>query len=309
MITLKNSILTVDILEDCGFTVSQIYYKNIPILYFPYEASEYKKNLNIAGIPFLYPFANRLSKSEFLLLNKKVNIPEDAKFDANQLPIHGFLLKTDFWNVHWQNFYHDSQSISAEIDFSKTSFYKFFPFKHSIHYKIEINKNQIHFYITINPQEEIPISFGFHPYFNLYEDKKNIKLILPAEKHINTDSYLIPTGQLYTVESFFGNLKKELNREQDGYMFTIDHSFDDGFTEFYHIENYNKIQLQQKKYNLNIYMDKNYQVCQIYSPIDKNFICIEPMTATTNAFIQGNYKIIKEKTTFHYYLEILENTK
>ncbi len=307
MITLKNSIITIEIIEDCGFTVSQIYYKNHPILYFPYEVSEYKKNWDIAGIPFLYPYANRLSKSEFLLLDKKISIPKESKFDANHLPIHGLLLKTDLWKIHWETFYLDSQSISAEIDFSKIELYKIFPFEHSINYKIEIKENQVHFYITIDPKEKLPISFGFHPYFNLYGDKQSIKLKLPAKKHINTDSYLIPLGENSPIESYFENIKKELRQDDEGYIFTIDHSFDDGFTEFYEKNNYNKIQLLQNTYVLDIYMDKHFEVCQIYSPIDKNFICIEPMITTTNAFIRGNYKIITEKTIFHYFLEIKEN--
>jgi aldose 1-epimerase len=299
MIKLKNHYITISILEDCGMTISQIYYQNVSILYFPFTEEEYKNNQELAGIPFLYPFANRLSKKEFLLEKKFLRIPDNAYFDPNGLPIHGFLLKSK-WNILKLT----ENTLIASINFADKDFYHLFPFKHQIEYKIEIWENQIHFYITILPEEPLPISFGFHPYFLLYDKKSNIQLILPVKKQIHTDKQLIPTGNFIPIEEFLKNNHITYTKSDGGYQININHFFDHGFIDFFDDKNFNVIQLIQPKYHLKLSMDRSFKVCQIYSPLEKNFICIEPMITQTNAFIQGNYLVINQETSFHYYLEI-----
>ncbi len=302
MIILKNPHFYIEILEDCGFTVSQIYYKDKPILYFPYTEKEYKENQDLAGIPFLYPFANRLSKKEFFLENKRIRIEKHPSlFDANQFPLHGFLLKTNLWNLKHKT----DKTIESWIRFDPSfNFYSMFPFLHTIEYKIELRDHQIHFYITIKPEEKIPLSFGFHPYFLLCEDKSQTQVLLPAQSHIKTNDFLIPVGQLTPMEEFFRNKSINYLNLQEGYAFSLNHFFDDGFTDFFYQNRYNKISLIQKEYNLNLFMDPFYKVCQIYSPIDANFVCIEPMISQTNAFISKTYQALTEEKTFHYYIEI-----
>ncbi|GIX41714.1 MAG: aldose 1-epimerase [Leptospiraceae bacterium] len=301
MITLNNSIFLVEILDDCGFTISQIYYKENSILYFPFSEKEYKGNKELAGIPFLYPFANRIARKEFYLEGKLIQISKDYSFfDPNDLPIHGFLLKSSYWNIKEKK----DNYIIAKLDFKNNHLFELFPFKHSIEYKIELKENQIHFYITIIPEENIPVSFGFHPYFLLHHHKSDIKLILPAKKFIKTDEKLLPTGQLLSMEDFFEQYHILSKKVSEGYIFSVNHFFDYGFTDFFINNNYNKIQFIQKNYNLNINMDKNYKVCQIYSPLESNFICIEPMLTETNAFLTNNYILVKEKQIFHFYIEI-----
>jgi aldose 1-epimerase len=302
MITLKNSNLYVEILEDCGFTVSQIYYKNRPILHFPYQEKEYKENPSLAGIPFLYPFANRLSKNEFFLENKRIQIEKQHSFfDGNQQPLHGYFLKTNLWNL----IHKTDNTIVARIRFEPSfKLYTMFPFLHTIEYKIELNDRQIHFYIKIKPEEKIPLSFGFHPYFLLREEKSKTQILLPAKKYIITNEFLIPTGEFLSIEEFFRRNSIDYSISQEGYIFDLNHFFDDGFTEFIYQKQYNQIRLNQKEYNLSIFMDPFYKVCQIYSPIDVNFVCIEPMISPTNAFISKTYQVLTEEKTFHYYIEI-----
>ncbi len=299
MISLKNEFLYVSIIENCGFTVSEINFNNHNILYFPFSEDEYKKNLDLAGIPFLYPYANRLSRKKFILENKSILIKKNTTFyDGNGLPLHGFLLKTDKWKIKEKN----NTFIIAEIDFC-SDLYTLFPYKHKIEYKIELKKNEVHFYIKIFPYEKLPISFGFHPYFSIY-NRNNTKLYLPAQKLIKTNKYLIPTGKLLDLEYFLLKNKINSKKEKNHFVLPLNFDWDHGFTDLKKQNDYNNIQLLTDYYKLNLVIDPFYQVLQVYSPNEKNFVCIEPMIATTNAFIDKKYITISENTTFHFYLLI-----
>ncbi|MBK7506448.1 MAG: hypothetical protein IPI52_15770 [Bacteroidetes bacterium] len=65
--------LSLKIAVNIGNTICSILKKNKEYLYFPYELKAYKNISQLAGIPFMHPWANRL-EGDFILLNKTSTI-------------------------------------------------------------------------------------------------------------------------------------------------------------------------------------------------------------------------------------------
>ncbi len=296
MIILENQALKIEILEECGFTVSKIIFDNHNILYFPFSEGDYKNNYELAGIPFLYPWANRLSSIEFELYKKKINLSKaQIMKDKNGLLLHGILLKTDLWRIKELK----KNYVIAELNF-KNDLYEIFPFHHKIEYKIQVQNYEVDFLLTIFPEEDLPISFGFHPYFSLQGyDYKQISIYTPVRSWIQTDEFLIPVKKL-PVEEYY----KKFNTKQ-----SLDHYYDDTFTDFFYRDDFAIFELKYPDKILQIYFDVNYKVVQIYYPFENNkipdFICIEPMTNWPNSFISHQFEIIKQKKEFYFKIAIL----
>lgn len=303
MLQLNNNYITLEILEDCGFTISKILFKDKNILYFPFDKEIYKKNKDLAGIPFLYPYANRISKEEFILEGKQIQLKDEViQRDHNQFPIHGFLLKTNQWKILKKT----NDFIKGRFDFAN-HWLEFFPFSHSIEYSIYLNKNQIEFQIEIKDfQEPIPLSFGLHPYFLLYQPKETINLILPAKQWIETNLYLFPVD-LKDITLFFSKNNLPYKRENTYFKVFLDSnvSWDDGFTNFFYTNSKALFKIQQKDYELILHFGEGFTTCQIYSPKEKNFICIEPMNSKTNAFLTKEYLLLDRPKIFYFIIEII----
>ncbi|MFN3604801.1 MAG: aldose 1-epimerase [Leptonema sp. (in: bacteria)] len=303
MISLKNNLISIQVLEDCGFTISKILYKDIDILYFPFNNEIYKKNKELAGIPLLYPFANRLYYNSFLLEGKKVNLNFPNIFrDEKQFPIHGLLLKSN----HWKIIQRKKDYVKAQFLFSE-NWLNYFPFEHTLEYSIELKENQIELKIEIKDlKEPLPISFGFHPYFLINQPKENTAIFLPAKKWLLKNDQMFPIKEEPIIDFFKKNniLFEEL---QEGYKINLDknYSWDDSFLDFYIVDGGTKFEIFQKKYIVSLYFDSQFSVSQIYSPKDQNFICIEPMTCKTNAFCENQYFCISNPTTFLFIIKII----
>ena len=70
------------------------------ILYFPYaDVSEFQKNPQLSGIPFLAPWANRLDEQAFWANGKKYAFDMDLGNVRGANPIHGLLSSSPYWQV------------------------------------------------------------------------------------------------------------------------------------------------------------------------------------------------------------------
>ncbi|MCB1176870.1 MAG: aldose 1-epimerase [Leptospiraceae bacterium] len=263
-------------------TIREISYKGNNILYFPQENTEYKNSRLLAGIPFLHPWVNRLEKEEiywgdtYNWKNKRSSI---IRYQEG-LPIHGLLLKTN----RWENIKTNKNKIQAVYNFHHKDELNIFPFPHEINlgYEIEDLKSlngcelKVKIDVTNLSYEIFPVVFGFHPYFSINGYNRNdLKIHIPESNYWVNDNRKIPTGEL----------KPSLELKE---LKSLDHVI----TNF-----------KRKKFILE-YPDKFIEIIPeidmdhmaIFNPPDKDFICIEPMTAPTNAFElyrKGIYRSMK----------------
>ena len=293
IIQLKNENCSASVVVNIGNTLFSLKNKEEEILFFPYSLQTYKANNKLAGNPFMHPWANRLEAEYISIDNKRYSFPNEQKHllfrDANNLPLHGLLLKSDKWKTialrEEENYcYH-----LAVFNFDDENMLSVFPFKHSILMKhmLEDNTLTIETVLINEDEKDLPISFGFHPYFS--RNSNDIQLTIPAINAIEVDDKMIPTGNLIPKKNKW-NFKED-TIALEGVL------FDDGFQDLKRNES------NQANFSINeikIVFDENYPVAQVYAPqaIDKPYVCIEPMTTTTNAMNTNSCKKLKQNEKF-----------
>mgnify|MGYP000947106723 FL=1 len=302
IIELNNKSISAKIVVNIGNTLFSFKQGN-ELLYFPFSLDEYKTNSKLTGNPFMHPWANRLENEYIQVENKQHHFPKEQLHllyrDGNNLPLHGLLLKSDKWKTI--ELYEDEKLCYhlAEFIFDDAAFLSIFPFKHKIQIKHQLQNNELKIETTIFNEDEkaMPISFGFNPYF--FRNSKDAELTIPSINTIEVDDKMIPTGNLSTKENKWNFDDDKISLEN--------FAFDDGFQDLKRNENEGTV------FSLNeikIAFDENYAFAQIYAPQnpDKPYVCIEPMTATTNALNTNSCKKIKSGEKFAAIFSIILNT-
>lgn len=262
-------------------------------LFFPFSLKEYKTNAKLAGNPFMHPWANRLEGEYIHVENEKHIFPKEQKHllyrDGNNLPLHGLLLKSDKWKTIELQENENSCHHVAELVFDDAAFLSIFPFKHTIQIKHELRGNELKIETIIlnEDEQEMPVSFGFHPYFR--RNELNAELIVPAENTIELNDVMIPTGSVFPKENKWSFKDDVVNLENA--------AFDDGFQDLKRNE---KNEAVFSFDSIDVVFDENYPSAQIYAPSnpEKPYVCIEPMTASTNALNKNRCNKIKSGERF-----------
>jgi galactose mutarotase-like enzyme len=149
------------------------------------------------GIPFLHPWANRLSPPRFTLAGREVRIdPTHTRRDDNGLPMHGLLAAAPGWRVT----HHDDTHLTATFDFALESF----PFPHTIQLDAALTP-QAPFALE-SPDRRIELAFheGF-PYSQVFAP--------PGEQLVAFEPMTAPTNALVTGQdlSFADHYRAEFS--------------------------------------------------------------------------------------------------
>ena len=248
-----------------------------------------KKGLN--GIPFLAPWANRIGGGGFWANGKHYLFNpafDNLRMSPDQIAIHGLLTSWPLWEVEEAK----ADAQSAHVT-SRLIFWKYpelmvnWPFAHEYRmtYSLHEGALEVRTEVINRSSEPMPITLGFHPYFNLPGTPRAEAIArIPARKHIDTDKKLLATG----VTS--PNLLT-------GEVSLRDHKLDDGFTDLIRDKNgYATFSLEAGPKKIQVVYGPQYQVGLVFSPPGKEFVCFEPMTAITNALNlaqEGKYKDLK----------------
>lgn len=266
------------------------------LLYFPYSLEEYAGNTNLAGNPFLHPWANRL-EGEHLKIGSTIH-PIPARYrdliyrDNHGQPLHGLLLKTDGWKTidfgtTDQYAYH-----AAELIFDAPDWLAVFPWLHVLRMKHELFDDHLQITLSLQNADEksLPLSFGFHPYFRIDpQQRATMQLHIPARELIETNERMIPTGRAEAKEAVFPFKGDSLLL--DG------HALDHGFQHLKRGDDGNVVFALD---GLELCFDEQYAFAQVYAPFhpDKPYVCIEPMTAATNALNRQACRTLAPGQTF-----------
>ena len=78
--------LSLKIAVNIGNTICSILKKNKEYLYFPYELKAYKNISQLAGIPFMHPWANRL-EGDFIFIKTKNNNNKQQQQTKERQPL------------------------------------------------------------------------------------------------------------------------------------------------------------------------------------------------------------------------------
>lgn len=225
-----------------------------------------------SGIPLLYPFANRLAQPHYNAAGKEVTLDVQSHLLGldNGLLIHGVAWSHLAWEILAEN----SSSLTARLNWTRDELLAVFPFPHHVEMQVALDENALTITTTIfaSAASRVPISFGFHPYFQIPNlPRAEWRVALPEMWHLELDAQHIPTGR----ETAFDAWDELLGTRE----------FDDGFRLQ---KNPAAFALGAEGNQITVEFLEGFPYAQVYAPREKNFIAFEPMTAPTNALVSGD---------------------
>ena len=251
------------------------------ILYFPYsDVSEFQKNPQLSGIPFLAPWANRLSEQGFWANGKKYAFDMELGNVRGANPIHGLLSSSPYWHVTNVAADKNSARVTSRLEFWKyPDLMAQWPFAHEYEMTYVLQNGTLEVRVTIAnlSADPMPVAIGFHPYYGIPGVSRDAWIgHIPARRHVVADSRLIPTGEMKPMD--LANEFPLKGRTLDDGFIDLDRETD-GRAHFY---------IQSGTQKIETMFGPKYPVAIVWEPNDPSgqprpFICFEPMTGVTSA--------------------------
>jgi aldose 1-epimerase len=225
-----------------------------------------------AGIPLLYPWANRLAGLHYRAAGREVFLEAGSRvlhFDDQGLPMHG----VPWGQLSWKVVEASQDSFVAQLDWDRMDLLAVFPFPHHVQIAGQVVSDSLTLKTTIfaDSGSPVPISFGFHPYFGIPSvPREQWRLQLPALKKLLLDARGIPTGGAQDAAAYDSRLG--------------DQSFDDGLALRGDSASFS---LSGANYKITVEFLEGFAYAQVFAPKGREFIALEPMTAPANALVSG----------------------
>ncbi len=163
-----------------------------------------------AGIPLLYPWANRLSGVQYRAAGRSVALDPSSPllhFDDHNLPMHG----VPWGQLAWTAISTSADALTARLDWLSAELLAIFPFPHHVEMDVRLRPHDLEIQTTVfaDSDSPVPISFGFHPYFGIPGvQRAEWTLNAPAMSKLVLDERGIPAGAKTpsaTLATKFGN--------------------------------------------------------------------------------------------------------
>ncbi len=322
---------TVSIITSVGMIAYEMTVKGQNILRGPNSIDEFRaKPAGLPGIPLLAPWANRLDEQGFYANGKKYSFDMELGNVTGAIPIHGFMTRTNQWQVVEAKADGKAAWVSARLEtFKQPDWMKQWPFAHTIDvtYRLQDGTLEVLTKVTNHAVDPMPVSLGWHPYYQLTDSPREEWTVeIPARAWWRLDYRKVPTGVVDPVDKLFPGNKGALK----------DYNLDDVFADLVRDSQGRATAiLKGRKQQLEISQGPNYKSLVVYSPNplntglgsqvappnpnapaapaagaargggggrgrgaggpanSPNFICFEPMAGITNALNlahKGTYK-------------------
>jgi galactose mutarotase-like enzyme len=229
------------------------------------------------GIPLLHPYANRLSRDRFDLGQREVDLAragERVARDPNGLAIHGLLAGTPGWEIAAREAGADGARLAARYDAgAHQEVAAAFPFPHVIALELSLEDATLSIRTRVEPTGDVavPISYGFHPYLRLPDvPRSDWEIRVPVREQVILDERNLPTGERRSVSVESGPLG--------------DRTFDDVYSG---VEAGTVFSVAGGGRRIEVEFEDGYPIAVVYAPDNDDVVCFEPMTAPTNAMVDG----------------------
>lgn len=127
----------------------------------------------------------------------------------------------------------------------------------------------------------VPVSFGWHPYFRLPgAPRPSWRLCLPPRRRAELDGRHLPTGAWVPELTEAAALG------------------DRAFDHLYALGDGRRLAIEGGGRRVSVLCGEGYRFAQVFAPPGGDFVCLEPMTAPTNALISGNYEVVEPGGSF-----------
>ncbi len=243
--------------------------------------TRYVAERSTMGIPLLHPWANRLAERRFEVAGMEVDLDKAApppSVDPHGLPIHGLLAAAKGWRVERHESSGNGGVLAARFDFgAQPDLIAAFPFPHELSIEATLKGTALTIATTVEPSgdAEVPISFGYHPYFHLPDvERAAWRIEIPVSERLVLDADELPTGRREPVRVEGGPLGSR--------------TFDD---EFVAPDDSAPLVLAGGHRRIEVALLSGYPYTQIYAPADDDVVALEPMTAPTDALLVGGSEL------------------
>lgn len=283
---LRSGRATLEALPQLGMLATSLRVDDVEFLAMPRTVEQYLSG-SCTGMPLLHPWANRLEACSYPAPGDEAVTfdPTDVHLDRNGLPIHGTMQGRPF-------------DIVAQSDAAITATYEFgrgpdaaelltsFPFEHRITIDMELAAVGIEHRCVVTTRIDntgtaaMPISFGWHPFFVLpSRPRAGWMLRTPECARHELSELLLPTGRVNP----FPELDDLIG----------DRTYDDHFA----LGDDRTFVIRDDEHMILVRFDDGYPHLQVYLPgadglLPGDFVCIEPMTAPSNALCTADAPVI-----------------
>ncbi len=277
---------SVSLIPSIGNITSGIKVKGHDVLRWPaVTVEEFRAKPQFAGNPFMAPWANRLDEQAFHANGTRYAFDMELGNVRGEIPIHGMLLWTDEWQVTDLSADATSARTTSRLDFHRNpKWMKQFPFAHTIEvtHTLQDGVLQVTTRLHNMSAEPMPVSIGFHPYFQLTDSTRDEWTIsVGAKTHWLLSENKLPTGETEPIGKVFPDPQAIALKDHD-----LDHVFGDLVRDG---SGRAIMSVKGRSQQLDVMLGPNYRAMVIYAPkpgaqpADRNFICFEPMVGITNA--------------------------
>jgi aldose 1-epimerase len=229
------------------------------------------------GIPLLYPWANRLGRLQFPVAGREVDlgsVSPPLRLDGNGLPMHGLLAGVAGWRVARHEATGDGGVLAATFQFGAAAgLTDAFPFPHTLRFEAELASGTLTIATTVEATGggPVPIAFGYHPYLRLPGvDRRAWEVEAPVAERLRLDARMLPTGERVPVEVAAGPLGERTC--DDAYVAPA------GSAPFV---------LAGGGRRIEVAFLSGFPFAQVFAPAEDDVVAFEPMTAPTNALVDG----------------------
>ena len=248
------------------------------------DLKTYAAKNRTAGIPFLFPWANRLAGFQYEVAGRGVTLSAHStllRYDDNGLPMHGMM-----WpHLPWSIVESAPDRLAASLDWSHPRGLVIFPYPCRLTMTASVEPKSLTIETSLMATSDIavPISFGCHPYLGLPDlPRQEWRVSLPPMRHLVLDARKIPTG----AEEPFNGLDDTLGMRD----------FDDGFAL---LGDQATLSVAGGGHRISVHLLEGYPYTQVYAPHGHDYLAFEPMTAPANALISGKgLRLVEPGGTF-----------
>ncbi len=282
--------IRVSVVPSVGNVAFEMRVKGENVLYFPYaDIAAFRSQPRVSGIPFLGPWANRLDEQSFYANGKRYAFNMDLGNISGAHPIHGFLSFTDKWIVTEVKADQKAAWVTSRLEFYREpSWMAQFPFAHTIEmtYRLAEGVLEVKLRLQNLSSEPMPVSIGFHPYFQLTDSpREDWTVRIGAKKHWLLNGDKIPTGQTVPMEQMFPDPDQ---------IALKDYNLDDVFSDLARdADGRALMKVKGKSQQVEVLFGPKYSAVVVFSPQPRDlanrtgaipgFICFEPMAGITDA--------------------------
>jgi len=228
----------------------------------------------------------------------KPSTPTAASIPST-IPIHGFLTTADAWKLVEAKADAASTWVTMKLDFFRIPRYmKQFPFAHTLTmtYRVQDGGLEVRTRIDSLSDEPIPVTIGFHPYFQLTDSpREEWRLSVAARTHWLLDASKLPTGQTQPITAILPTPKNVLVK---------DVTLDDIFTDLERDQQGRAtMSLIGKTQQLDVVVGPRFKTILVLSRDNnanrmaanaRGTVAFEPMAGVTNALNLAHKGVYKE---------------